>query len=266
MRLIALETATNACSAALWMDGEVRWLLESQAARRHGELILDQIDRLLAEAELRPGQLDGIAVGRGPGAFTGVRLGLGVAQGLAFAIERQVVPVSTLAALAQQGAERGARQVLAILDARMGELYWAEFETGPEGRVAVAEEFLSSPAGIVASWGGGASGCLSAPDSRSEPVAGVVAGAAQVRHAARLVLGSGLAAYPDLALRWGLDDSEMDPTAQPCAREVATLGAAALARGESVRPEMAQPVYLRDRVAEPRPFPVTNSGMAGGEL
>lgn len=262
MRLIALETATDACSAALWVDGEVRWLLESEATRRHGELILDQVDRLLAEAELRPGQLDGVAVGRGPGAFTGVRLGLGVAQGLAFAIDRQVVPVSTLAALAQQGAERGAQKVLALLDARMGELYWGQFETGPDGLVAVAKEFLSSPAGVAPSWMA-ASGNRSALGGRSETMSGTV-GVPQVRKAAGLALGSGLAAYPDLALRWALDDIEIDPTAQPCAREVAKLGAAAFARGESVSPEQAQPVYLRDRVAEPRPFPVPNSGMVGG--
>jgi hypothetical protein len=65
MRLIALETATEACSAALWVDGELRWLLEPGAARRHGELILDQVDRLLAEAGLVPGQLDAVGVGRG---------------------------------------------------------------------------------------------------------------------------------------------------------------------------------------------------------
>jgi tRNA threonylcarbamoyladenosine biosynthesis protein TsaB len=143
MRLIALETATEACSAALWIDGELRWLLEPAAARRHGELILDQVDRLLAEAGLVPAQLDAVAVGRGPGAFTGVRLGLGVAQGLAFAIGCPVVPVSTLAALAQQGAERGALEVLAVLDARMGEVYWSLLRVGPEGLVEAAEEHLT---------------------------------------------------------------------------------------------------------------------------
>ncbi len=263
MRLIALETATDACSAALWIDGELRWLLESRAARRHGELILEQVDRLLAEAELRPGQLDGVAVGRGPGAFTGVRLGLGVAQGLAFAIDRQVVPVSTLAVLAQQGLERGAWQVLALLDARMGELYWAEFETGADGRIGGAKEFLSSPEGVTPSWAA-ASGGRSALERRIEPVVGAT-GASRIRQAARLALGSGLAAYPDLALRWGLDETEMDPAAQPCAREVAILGAAAFARGESVSPELAQPVYLRDRVAEPRPTPGTSAGIVGGK-
>ncbi|HSM28117.1 MAG TPA: tRNA (adenosine(37)-N6)-threonylcarbamoyltransferase complex dimerization subunit type 1 TsaB, partial [Thioalkalivibrio sp.] len=125
MRLIALETATEACSAALWVDGEVRFRMEREATRRHGELILQQVDQLLAEAGLKPGDLDAVAAGRGPGAFTGVRLGLGVAQGLAFAVGCPVVPVSTLAALAQQAFDQGADQVLALLDARMGEVYWS---------------------------------------------------------------------------------------------------------------------------------------------
>ncbi len=224
MRLIALETATEACSAALWMDGDVRWQFERAAARRHGERVLEQVQCLLAEAGLTPGQLDAVAVGRGPGAFTGVRLGLGVAQGLAFAAGIPVVPVSTLAALAQQGADRGAREVLAVLDARMREVYWSLLHTGPDGRVvAAAAEFLSPPQDVCADWGAGP----------------------------RLALGSGLSAYPELVQRLGLSAPEIDVTALPCAREVAVLAAAAHARGEAVPPEQARPVYLRDRVAEP---------------
>jgi tRNA threonylcarbamoyladenosine biosynthesis protein TsaB len=227
MRLIALETATEACSAALWIDGDQRWLLEPAATRRHGELILEQVARLLAEAGLLPAQLDAVAVGRGPGAFTGVRLGLGVAQGLAFAIGCPVVPVSTLAALAQQGAGRGAREVLAVLDARMGEVYWSLHRVGPEGLVEAAEEHLTTPGEVAAVW----------------------------TRVPRLALGNGLTAWPDLPGRLGLAPAEVDAAVLPCAREVAILGAAAWLRGEAVRPELAQPVYLRDRVAEPRPHP-----------
>lgn len=223
MRLIALETATEACSAALWIDGDLRWLVEPNAARRHGELVLDQVQRLLAEAGLVPTQLDVVAVGRGPGAFTGVRLGMGAAQGLAFAIGAPVVPVSTLAALAQQGADGGACQVLAVLDARMREVYWSFLHTGHDGLVVPAAERLSAPEDVVAKWDPGQ----------------------------RVALGSGLAAYPLLADRLGLQRGEFDGSALPCAREVAVLAAAAYARGESVPPERAQPVYLRDRVAEP---------------
>lgn len=126
MHLLALETATEACSAALWVDGQLLWEIEPAATRRHGELILVQVDRLLATAGLVPAQLDAVAVSRGPGAFTGVRLGMGVAQGLAFAVDCPIVPVSTLAALAQQGAACGRGVgLIALLDARMGEVYWS---------------------------------------------------------------------------------------------------------------------------------------------
>lgn len=236
MRLIALETATEACSAALWIDGDLRWLLEREAARRHGELLLEQVQRLLAEAGLVPAQIDAVAVGRGPGAFTGVRLGLGVAQGLAFATGIPVVPVSTLAALGQQGADRGASEILAVMDARMQEVYWSLLHTESDGLVAAAAEFLTAPENVRVHWQAGT----------------------------RLALGSGLAAHPDLVGRLGLQAPEIDTAALPCAREVAILGAAAHARGEAVPPEQAQPVYLRDRVAEPARDPaVPARGKAG---
>ncbi|AHE98901.1 tRNA (adenosine(37)-N6)-threonylcarbamoyltransferase complex dimerization subunit type 1 TsaB [Thioalkalivibrio paradoxus] len=224
MRLIALETATEACSAALWLDGDLRWHRELAAARRHGELILDQVDRLLAEAGLVPAQLDAVAVGRGPGAFTGVRLGLGVAQGLAFAVDRPVVPVSTLAALAQQGADRGAQEILALLDARMGEVYWALLAVGPDGLVEPGDEAIDAPERVRVCWSRGR----------------------------RMALGSGAALCVEHLRDQGLADADIDPAALPCAREVALLGAAAYARGEFVTAEQAQPVYLRDRVAEPK--------------
>lgn len=226
MRLIAIETATEACSAALWLDGEILLRVERYAARRHGELILQQIDELLVDAGIGTRDLDAVAVGRGPGAFTGVRLGLGVAQGLAFAVGCPVVPVSTLAALAQQGAERGAEQVLALLDARMGEVYWSLHRADLDRRVLPGVERLDAPAGVQVQWMGGP----------------------------RLALGSGVGVCA--AELSGLGSGETDAQAFPVAREVAVLAAAALVRGEGVSPERAQPVYLRDRVAEPAAVPV----------
>jgi len=223
MRLIALETATEACSAALWVDGEIRFRMEREAARRHGELILRQVDQLLAEAGLKPGDLDAVAAGRGPGAFTGVRLGLGVAQGLAFAVGCPVVPVSTLAALAQQAFDRDTDQVLALLDARMGEVYWSLNTRDLEGRVQWGQERLSRPEEVDAHWSTGR----------------------------RSALGSGVPPCAAILEAAGLAAAEMDAAALPRAREVAVLGAAAFLRGEAVSPERAQPVYLRDRVAEP---------------
>jgi len=223
MRLIAIETATEQCSAALWLDGEVLSVSE-RAPRRHGELILGQIEGLLAQAGIERGSLDGIAVGRGPGAFTGVRLGLGVAQGIAFALDRPVVPVSTLQALAQQALRDGSEPaaVLAALDARMGEVYWSLCPVR-NGLVDTAAEQVTAPAAVTVEWPPGD----------------------------RCGLGSGFAAYPELVAGVGLEASAVDADALPDAREVAVLAVEAWERGEAVSPEAAQPVYVRDDVARP---------------
>ncbi len=101
MKLLAIETAAEACSAALWVDGEVSHQYRVEP-RRHSELILPMMQSLLADANLHLGQLDALAFGRGPGGFTGVRIATGVVQGAAFSVDLPVVPVSTLAALAQR--------------------------------------------------------------------------------------------------------------------------------------------------------------------
>ena len=231
MRILALETSTESCSVALWQDGALCWRLEAEAARRHGALILDQIDAVLDEAGIRPAQLDAVAVTRGPGAFTGVRLGLGVAQGLAFALDRPILLISSLQALAQQILSDSPRstlpiaddlQILALLDARMGEVYWA-WHTHRHGLCQPGTEALSPPEQITAPPNG-------------HPWA---------------VLGPGLAAYPLVVDK--LDETQhvaIWPQACPRAQEVALLAAAAWERGEAIAPEHAAPVYLRDQVVQ----------------
>ncbi|WP_018867395.1 MULTISPECIES: tRNA (adenosine(37)-N6)-threonylcarbamoyltransferase complex dimerization subunit type 1 TsaB [unclassified Thioalkalivibrio] len=223
MRLIALETATEQCSAALYVDGEILGVAE-RAARRHGELILGQVEQLLREADIPRASLDGVAVGRGPGAFTGVRLGLGVAQGMAFALDRPVVPVSTLQALAQQALREGRRPagVLAALDARMGEIYWSLCPARGD-RVETAAEQVGAPASLAPAW----------PEGE------------------RFGLGSAFAAFPELAAAHGLAMAAVDPDALPDAREIALLAVDAWERGEAVAPEYAQPEYIRNDVARP---------------
>src|SRR4030066_555403 len=98
MKLLALDTATEVCTVALWLDGEV--LERSEPGGEPAERILPVVDALLAEAGLVLTQFDALAFGRGPGSFTGLRIGAGVAQGLAFGADLSVVPVSSLAALA----------------------------------------------------------------------------------------------------------------------------------------------------------------------
>jgi tRNA threonylcarbamoyladenosine biosynthesis protein TsaB len=227
MKLLAFETATEACSVALYLDGEVRERFEL-APRRHAELALPWADALLAEAGLARTQLDAIAVGRGPGAFTGVRLAIALAQGIALALERPVLPVSTLAVLAAGapavGQVDGPARILAAIDARMGEVYAAAFAREDDGtlRALDAERVLppdavALPAGVDAHWQGVGTGFAAA--------GGVLAQRLQ----------------PALA--------RVDPSALPRACDLARLAAAAFARGEGLAPERVEPAYLRDNVA-----------------
>ena len=145
MKLLAFETATEACSVALWIDGEVRERFEV-APRRHAELSLPWAEALLAEAGIDRAALDVLAVSRGPGAFTGVRLGISLVQGIALALDRPVAALSTLAVLAA-GGSGPEPNVVASIDARMGEVYAGAFEVrdgepiplGPE-TVGAAED------------------------------------------------------------------------------------------------------------------------------
>src|SRR5215471_10407700 len=133
MKILALDTATEGCSAALLVDGDVR-VRELELARGHAERILGLVDELLAEGGITLAAMDAIAFGRGPGGFTGVRLAASVTQGLAFAAGLPVVPISDLAAVAQRAfdMELAVSRVVVCNDARMNEVYSACFErSGP---------------------------------------------------------------------------------------------------------------------------------------
>src|SRR5690606_4162543 len=121
MKLLAFETATEACSVALYLDGQVIERF-GVAPRRHAELALPWAQELLQEAGIARPQLDAIAVGCRPGAFTVVRLAIAIDQGLAPALERPLVPVATLRVLADGAAAAGPDRILAATDARMGEV------------------------------------------------------------------------------------------------------------------------------------------------
>ncbi len=219
MNLLAFETSTEACSVALWRDGDVLERFEL-APRRHAELALPWAEALLAEAGLARAQLDAIAVGRGPGAFTGVRLGVAIAQGIALALDRPVVPVSTLLALAARAPARAAR-VIAAIDARMGEVYVGAFARDAAGWRALQPEAVGAPDAVVLPEGSG-----------------------------WVAVGTGFAAADGaLRARLGARVDGMDASALPHAADVARLGAAMFARGEAVAPERLEPAYLRDNVA-----------------
>ena len=136
MKILALDTSTEACSAALLIDSQISQRYEV-APREHGALILPMIERLLVDAGVVLSQLDALAFGRGPGAFVGVRIATGVAQGIAFAADLPVVPVSSLAALAQSVEHAN---VYSAIDARMDEVYWAAYRKNNEGVVELLGE------------------------------------------------------------------------------------------------------------------------------
>ena len=133
MRILAIDTATEACSAALWNTGEICAHFEL-CPREHTQRILPVVQDILSQSGVTLAELDALAFGRGPGSFTGVRIGIGIAQGLALGAELPMIGVSTLATMAQ-GAFRksGATRVLAAIDARMGEVYWAEYVRDDQG-------------------------------------------------------------------------------------------------------------------------------------
>jgi tRNA threonylcarbamoyladenosine biosynthesis protein TsaB len=218
VKLLAFETATEACSVAVWVDGEVCERFEL-APRRHAELALPWADEMLAQAGIARTALDAIAVGRGPGAFTGVRLAIALAQGVALALDRPVVPVSTLAALALQAR---APHVLAAIDARMGEVYAAAFRCEGDNAFALDDERVLAPDAVLL------------PDDSNDWVG----------------VGTGFDALDgNLRNTRAHRFARIDATALPRASDVARLAAQAFKRGEGVAPERAEPAYLRDNVA-----------------
>ena len=206
---------------ALAVDGDIRERFEI-APRGHAGLVLPMAEALLAEAGLGLRQLDALVFGRGPGAFTGLRIAAGVIQGLAFGAELPVVPVSSLATLAQGVAtQTGASDVLAVFDARMGEVYWGAFRRAGKIMQPVGAEHVSDATQVAVDegtqWYGAGSGWRSDGETLST------------------VLGIGLSGY--------------DAECYPGARHAVTLGAAAFAAGQHVDAAQALPVYLRDQVA-----------------
>lgn len=216
MKLLALDTATEACSVAVSVNGQI---IERQVmGRQHAERILELVEALLVEAGLKPVELDAVAFGRGPGMFTGLRIGAGVTQGIAFAADLPVVPVSSLQVLAQgQDADR----VLAALDARMGQVYWGGFVRGDDGFMEpVSDERVESPGSITlpdGSWFGAGSGWDQYTDELLPRLQGQV--------------------------------TAWQAQAFPSAADLVRLGERAVAQGLAVSADLAIPVYVRDDVA-----------------
>jgi tRNA threonylcarbamoyladenosine biosynthesis protein TsaB len=220
VRVLALDAATEVCSAALFLNGEL--IVRSiESGKSSAQQILALVEEVTAEAQVSLSMLDGIAASIGPGAFTGVRISVAVAQGLAFGASLMVAPVTTLEALAMQALRCAGDQAIACLDARMGEVYWGCFTTDPVRGVIESGALQVGPPGTVSLRSGG-------------------------RH---LGIGRGFSAYPELTKIPGVEISPQNSLALPNAREIASLGARRLAAGGGLDPADLQPLYLRDKVA-----------------
>jgi len=217
MKILALDTSTEYCSVALWSDGTVD-ARDAHAGQRHSALLLPMVDELLNRHGIAVRNLDGIAFGEGPGSFTGLRIGCGVTQGLAFGAGLPVVGVSTLLALAE-AAHRG--HAVCCLDARMGEIYHAAYAPSGAGWETVHAPSLCAPSDAPPLPAGAWTGC-----------------------------GSGFGAHEAaLKRRYHGRLSTIVPTVFPHAEAIARLAVREFEAGRAVPAERAVPVYLRDRVA-----------------
>jgi len=221
-KILALETATDACSAALLIDGEVSERFEI-APRRHTDIILPMVAELLADAELTARNLDAVAFGAGPGTFTGVRVATSVAQGIALAHDLPVVPLSCLAILALGGARaHDCATIVPVMDARRQEIYWAVYRVDRAAQVAecIERDAVGSPLELK----------LPA-------------------NTACVIVGTGTAAYREEILALSTERSVLE--SEPCyprAADALKHAAAALHSNGALAAEFAEPVYLRQAV------------------
>ncbi|QKJ87356.1 tRNA (Adenosine(37)-N6)-threonylcarbamoyltransferase complex dimerization subunit type 1 TsaB [Paramixta manurensis] len=222
-RILAIDTATEACSVALLQDSQSDALFEL-CPREHTQRILPMVREILTRHDVTLQQLDALAFGRGPGSFTGVRIGIGIAQGLALGATLPMIGVSTLETMAE-GAWRscGATRVLAAIDARMGEVYWAEYQRDEQG-----------------AWHGEQTEAVLKPEAALARMHQLDGGWAMV--------GTGWQAWPMLAEQAPLALKETAITL-PAAQDMLPLALRALNARQTVLPEHAEPVYLRNEVA-----------------
>ena len=221
MKILAIETATESCSVALQYDDQVIHRFEHQA-QQQAKLVLPMVDELMAEAGLKPTQLDFLSFGRGPGSFTGLRVAAAVTQAVAMACDLPAVPVSTLAILSQTAHRQyGAESVLAALDARMQEVYWAEYQLDSDGLMQLqGEEQVLAPDTITCNSQRTWWGC-----------------------------GSGWRAYSEV-LQKNIPEVNVEADCWPHAQDMLPFACTAYAAGKSVPVEQIEPVYIRDKVAK----------------
>lgn len=220
MKVLALDTTTPACSVALACGDRILFRFQL-ASREHTQLILPMIDDILAEADLSLNELDALAFTHGPGSFTGIRIGFGVVQGLAFGADLPVVPVSSLETLATTAVRHlkleSDCRVVPMFDARMDEIYWASFSCRNNVLQRMIDDSLDAPEHIH----------ISCSDL---PIVGI---------------GDGW----HFKERISLSPQLIEPSLTPDARDVLQIALPLVASGGSKSVEEIQPVYLRDKVS-----------------
>lgn len=219
--LLAIDTSTEACSVALSVNNETREIF-SVIPRMHSQKVLPAIQQLLEEAGINKINIDAIAFGRGPGSFTGIRIATAITQGLAFSLKIPIVPISSLAALAQQAIRKyHVSHIIAAIDARMGEVYWGKFIVDASSGKALLQgkEHISAPEDIA----------ISTDDSPSW-----------------YGIGSGW----EYAQHINVNVASFTKEAFPHAQDIINLAYPLLLNQHTISAEMAVPVYLRNNVAK----------------
>lgn len=224
LNVLCIDTSTEACSVALLCQTATEQVISDQfmlAPREHTTKILPTVEQVLDSAGLSLSDIDIIAYGRGPGSFTGVRIGISIAQGLAFGIEKNMVGVSTLQAMAQQAFKMNeAKDVYAAIDARMGEVYFAHYRLQGQLMVLIDTEVVIKPDDLITQ---------------------------QIDVAENsFLVGSGWAAYPEM--REYFNDAKKVEIEFPNARFMLDQVLDCVDNSSVIAPELASAVYLRDKV------------------
>jgi len=235
--IIAIETATEACSAALLVqqNSEIKLYKRFQLApREHTKLILPMLDEVLDDADMKISDIEAIAFGRGPGAFTGLRIATGIAQGLALSVDKPTIPVSSLTAMALAAhnelydSYNSSYSILVAIDARMGEVYWAEYSANDKTLELIGEEQLSTPELMF---------------EKAQSLS---------NNNKTVLIGSGWDVYFDEFKNENSNSDNLQFISEkfPDAEDIARLALIEFEKGEFQAIEEAQPVYLRNNVAE----------------
>ncbi len=221
MKILAVDTSSNACSVALQVSGEIteRHVIEPRA---HTRVLLPMISELLSERDISIRDLNAIVLGNGPGSFIGMRIGASVVQGLCFAAEVPVAPVSSLAAIAVEAFADYPHDTVAVAqDARMNEIYLAWFRKGANGLPELID---------------------------SESIESV--GELSAVNAPYAAAGGAWEHYPDLFRANRQQISAQLPISVPRAKHLLPPGLLMVETDQAIAPEFLAPAYLRTKVAE----------------